>query len=424
MHASTTLMPDDSSGRAADESVLGSADRGDTVALSLVCALLFLLLNPFLALFVLAVVGFFRPVPVTPVIVFASVSFALFFYFREYGVEWYINSSDDVPTYIVLYEQGYVSSFGDLFINFFTAPNGNEILWYIPWWLLIRVFDASDDTFVFLHYLVIFASLLVAFVALSRRHFIAFALVYFFLTPVSLDGAAHIWRQQLALSMFLTGAGLYLLRGRRIGNWMMYATPLVHFAFLFVVLILAIFQWMSRHRAFDNKLKLTLVLLATLAAMPVLAQQAVLFMDSIGLARVMSYLEGYETDVTRVYLLMTLYSVPMLLAFYLLRNDRLNQLFMLLSFAIFSIALAMPGANTIYERLLMSILPMWGLFLFRCMLDNFRYRWYLPVIVGIFVSGVIRLHAPLADGEGVASVLAFGHAFDPFMGAVKMLTSL
>jgi hypothetical protein len=423
MHAQTLPSPG-SDDRLGTVLTGGVSDPGSAVVLTLACVLLFLLLNPFLALFVLAVVGFFRPVPVIPVLVFGSLSFALFFYFREYGVEWYLNSSDDVPTYITLYESGYVSSFSDLFVNFASAPNGNEFLWYLPWWLLIRVFDASDDTFVFLHYLTIFACLFIAFATLSKRHFVAFALVYFFLTPVSLDGAAHIWRQQLALSMFVTGAGLYLVRGRSIGKWLMWATPLVHFAFLFFTIILFVFLLMRRYRTFDNKLKLTLILLAAMAVMPLLARQAVFFLDSIGLARIMSYFEGYDTDVTRVYLLMTLYTVPMLAAFYLLRNDPLNQLFMLLSFTIFSIALAMPGANTIYERLLMSILPLWGLFLFRCMLENFSFRWYLPFIVVVFVTGAMRIHAPLADGEGVATVLAYGHAFDPFMGAVKMLTSL
>jgi hypothetical protein len=114
----------------------------------------------------------------------------------------------------------------------------------------------------------------------------------------------------------------------------------------------------------------------------------------------------------------------MLAAVYLYTNDSANYVMVVLCFSVFSIALAMPGANTIYERLLMTVVPMWGLFWFRALRINFSPYWQAPIFMLVFASGVSRLNALAANGEGVGSFLAFGNAFDPLMGVVKMLTTL
>lgn len=402
---------------------LSRIDSG-TVLAALTCILLFLALNPFLALLVLALVNFFRRIPTAVFIVSASISFTLFFYFRDYGIDWYFNSSDDVPTYISIYRQNYSFGFVDLFTNFIEAPNGNEILWHLPWWALLKAFDASDDTFVFLHYLLLFTCLFLALHALSPRLLVPFALVYFLLTPISLDAMAHIWRQQLAFLVFLSGAGLHIVRGSRAGKWLVCASVLIHVSFVLFVALFWIYELIRRRHGFDNKLKVSLFLCAVLAIVPAVSKVAIFFLDSIGLARVMSYFEGTDADITRVYLITALYIVPMLLSFYLFKVDALNQLFLVLCFAVFSIVLALPGSNSIYDRLFMSVLPLWGLFLFRTLLANFPPGWYFAAILVSFTVGVIRLHSPTEQGEGIGAFLAFGHAFDPFMGAAKMLITL
>lgn len=398
-------------------------DSGAVVT-ALVCILLFLVLNPFLALFILVNIAFFRRIPVTPFVLSACVAFTLFFFFRDYGIDWYFNSTDDVPTYIGIYETNSSLSFSDLFVNFIQAPNGYEILWHIPWWLLLKTFDASDETFVFLHYLLLFAGVFLSLMTLSKRLLVPFALVYFLLTPISMDAIAHVWRQQLAFSLFLTGVGLHVMRGSAAGRWLICASPFVHVSFTFFVALYFLYEWVRKHRGFDNKLKVSIFLAVVLAVVPLFARVAIFFLDSIGLARIMSYFEGYDTDVTRVYLIVALYIVPMLLSFYLFDGDDLNHLILVLCFAVFSIVLAMPGSNSIYERLFMSVLPLWGLFLFRTLLANFARGWYFAATTFSFAVGVLRLQALAADGQGLGAFLAFGHAFDPFMGTVKMLVTL
>ena len=68
--------------------VHGSVSTAGTLV-TLVSLLLFLLLNPFLALFLLALIALFQRVPPWAFIVPATIAFALFFYSRQYGVERY-----------------------------------------------------------------------------------------------------------------------------------------------------------------------------------------------------------------------------------------------------------------------------------------------------------------------------------------------
>jgi EpsG family len=396
-----------------------------TAMVTLLSLLLFLLVNPFIALLFMTIVSLFTRVPPWSFLIPATIAFTIFFYSREYGIEWYTGSStDDVPSYIAMYESNYGLPWRDIWIRFLILPSGNEPLWHIPWWVLINTLDPGENTFIFLHYMVIFLVLFLALKSLSTRFLLPFVLVYFFLTPTSIDGLAHIWRQELASFVFLAGVGLYVVQHKRIGKWIIYLSPLFHMSNLFLIVVFMLYQFLRKRGAFNNKLKFMIVLMLVLATIPAIARVGVVALDYLGMVRVMSYFEGSGTDEVRVYMLIAVYAVPQLVAFALLRNDNLNRVFMLLCFAVFSIVLALPAANGIYDRLLMFTLPLWGLFMFRCLLLNFSSIWRLPVLIAIFIVGAVRLHAPVAENSGPGYFLAFGHAFDPTMGIVRMLTSL
>jgi hypothetical protein len=404
---------------------IAAAGGGTTaVAIGLICILLFLLLNPFLAVFILAIIGIYRRIPGTAFLLSASIAFAIFFYFRDYGVVWYFNSTDDVPNYVGYYRDLLDATPADLIANFIDRPNGNELLWVLPWWALENVFEASDYTFIFIHYLLIFVAVFLAIRTLSEKYFTALVVIYFFVMPISIDSIAHIWRQQLAFSMYLAGVGLYLVRGVKGGKWLIYLSPLMHLSMLFFVAGFQVFRLIRWNNGFDNKLKVSIVLVAILALFPLIASSAVIYLDAIGLERVMSFLEAYGTDVRRVYLILGLYGVPMLVAFFALKSDDLNNLFMLLCFSVFSIVMALPAASGIYERLLMFVLPLLAIYLYRCVILNFSARWQLPVIVVAFVFGAVRLYLPTRDQSGPMFFLAYGHGFDPLMGVLKMLAVL
>jgi EpsG family len=404
-------------------------ERGEalvgTLFMALLCVLLYLLVNPFLATFLLAVISLRWNVPKYVFLLMATLSFTMMFYLREYGVEWYPGiSGDDIPTYLGMYADNYGLTLSELFARFVGAPNGNEILWHVPWWFLLNYLNGSEDTFILLHYLAVFGSLFVAMRCLSRKYWIVLTVVYFFLTPLSIDGIAHVWRQQMAFAIFVAGVGLQYSRGSRAGGWLMHLAVLVHLSVIFFLFSYWTFLLIRRFGGFDNKLKFTVLIVVLMACVPLLSTVAVRVLDSIGMARILSFFEGYGTDVRRVYLLLLVYAAPMLGAFFWLRTDNVNRLILIMCFAVFSIVLALPSANGVYDRLLMFTLPLMSIYFYRCVLMNFPDRWYAPVLCLIFALGAYRLHVPTREGAGVMSFVAFGHGMDPAMGLMRLLSGL
>jgi len=401
-----------------DESLLARMLAG------LLCLVLFLTVNPFLALLLLALVSLNVRLPTMPFIVIASIAFAVFFYNREYGIEFYPGlAGDDIPHYRSMYETNYGITLSDLWRNFVESPNGGEILWHLPWWFAVNELDMGTETFVFLHYFVNLVTLFITFRLLSTRYWVAFAVVYFFLTPLTVDVMTNIFRQQLAFAMFVSGIALRFRHNSRAGTWLIHASPFMHMSLVFYLITYWTFLVLRRMKAFDHKLRFVVLLTMLMAIVPALSSMAVAFLDSIGISKIMSFFETGGGSELRVYLVLLGYGVPMLVAFFWLDNDDINRLFLLLNFAVFSIVLALPGANGIYDRLLMFTLPLMGFYFFRLFLRYFPPLWRTPALVFIFALGAYRVYLPTLEHNGVGYFLAYGQAFDPFMGLIRMLVS-
>jgi hypothetical protein len=393
----------------------------DSLLVGLLSFILFLFVNPFLALFLLALISMLHRVPALAFIVPASIAFAVFFYSREYGIDWYPGSTDDIPQYIQLYQTNQGVSLFSLLQNFAFRPSGNEPLWQVIWWTLLNGLGGSDNTFVFLHYLLNFFVLFLALRALSARYFISFALVYLFLIPISVDGLAHIFRQELSSFIFLAGVGIYLNTGRRVGKLFIYLSPLFHLSSLFWVAAFILFENLRKRGLFENRKKISFILLFLLLVCPIMLSITVAILDSLGVYNIVGYFEGRGVDKIRVYLLIGAYGGVQLLAFFLLRHDDLNHLILIMCVAVYSLVIALPAANGIYDRLLMTALPLLSVYLFRCILENFHVSWRVPSITVIFSIGLMRLYASSGAGNGPGAYLAFGNAFDPSMGLIKTL---
>jgi hypothetical protein len=121
---------------------------------------------------------------------------------------------------------------------------------------------------------------------------------------------------------------------------------------------------------------------------------------------------------------MGVYAFPQLAAFYLLRTDALNRLILVMCLSVFSIVLSLPAANSVYDRLLMFVLPLISISLFRTVSLNFSPAWRLPVLLLAFAVGTYRSYGSASEGYGPGAYLAYGGAFDPLMGIIKMVSTL
>jgi hypothetical protein len=266
-----------------------------------------------------------------------------------------------------------------------------------------------------------FTTLFVTLRLLSTRYWLALGVVYFFLTPLTVDVMSIIFRQQLAFAMFVSGIALRYRHNSRAGTWLMHLSPFMHMSLVFYLITYWTFLVLRRMNAFDNKLRFVMLLAMMMAIVPALSTIAISFLDSIGISKIMAFFETGEGSRMRVYLVLIGYAIPMLAAFFWLESDDINRLILLMNFAVFSIVLALPAANGIYDRLLMFTLPLWGLYFFRLFLRYFPPLWRAPALVCIFALGTYRMYLPALESNGVAYFLANGQAFNPFTGLIRLL---
>lgn len=396
--------------------------------LHLSTCLIFFIFNPFLCITALAIFNTKIKIPRLPFIFFASLSFALFFYNREYGIYWYADSIDDVYVYISMFQSNEGLGFFEIFIRFFNSPFSNEPLWHLPWWFGLNFLNMNENQFIFSHYLLIFILLFYTFSMLSKRYFVILIFVYFFLSVISLDSIAHIWRQQIAFTIFLLGISLYFADKKKLGKLLVISTTFIHLSSLIFCFIFFITIFCIRKGLFNNKLKATLFLLLSLPLSTLMSYLIIYFLDSIGLSRVLFYFLDGDINLIRIYLLIGVYAVPQILSFYFLKNDDLNKVLLMVCFSVFSIIVAFPGASSFYGRLLMYILPIWAIYFYRIFYFNFNpiYRspWHIAIIFTIFSIGFYRIYNPTLNDYGVMSFLAYGGAFDPLMGLLKITALL
>ena len=407
---------------------LSDGTTGDTsykdTLIGLICVSLFLVFNPFLALLLIAFLATSTRVPPVAFITSATITFTLFFYSREYGVDWYPDSTDDIPQYVALYQSNLGIDFATLFTRFFTSPGGNEPLWNLLWWILINWFNGTDSTFIFLNYITIFLSLFLALNWLSTRHSASLALLYFLLIPISFDLIVHTWRQALAAYVFLGGVGLHHIRRISSGKWLIYLSPLFHVSFLFFVGTYFIYKSLRKRNYFENKLLFIVYLVSAMLLAKIISYPVAAFFDSIGVSRIMNHFGGEAVDSTRVYLLILVYALPQLLIFCFWKLDDVNNLLLVICMSVFCLVIALPEASSLYGRMLMFSLPLLSIFLFRWQVANFSHFWVIPSLVVTICIGGLRLYFTSTTGYGPGFYLAFGHAFDPSMGAMKLLVNL
>lgn len=397
--------------------------KENNVLSAIICIGLFLVFNPFLALFFLAILSIYIKVNKPSFFILAIISFTLIFYFRKFGIE-ANNRSDDTDVYLQMYHDNKGVPFWGIFTRFFSSPNGNEPLYHLIWWPFINWFNASDEVFLFFHYLVIFAALFFSLYLLSERFFIIIILVFFFITPGVLDTVAFIWRQQLAFSMFLIGIGFFFSERKIIGNWIIYLSPLMHLSAIFFVLIFIAYQLYKSSVSFNRKYKFILFIVLLYLLLAVTFGRIIVYLDNLGLERILNYFTDNNDSMGLIILSSIVYSVLLFSSYLFLKNDKLNVFFIATMMSVFCIMIAFPAATGIWSRFTIFSLPFFGIYFYRAFLMNFRLKWHLLIVFFTFITGVFRMYrAYIEHGGGVISLIAYNHAFDPGMGIIKMLIS-
>ena len=387
----------------------------------LVCIVFFLLFNPFLSLFFLAIISVYYKIPKFVFFVSAVFSFTLIFYFRKYGID-ANNVSDDTNVYLQMYNENKSIGFLDIFFRFLDYPNGNEPIYHLIWWPLIHFFNGSDKVFLFLHYSIIFSALFYSLNLLSKRYFVILILVFFFITPGVLDSLAFVWRQQLAFSVYLIGVCLYFSERKKMGLLFIYLSPLMHLSVIFFLFSFIMFQLYQSVVSFKKKVNFYIFIFLMYLIVTTAFGRIVMILDSYGVDRILNYFTSNEGDSFLKILSSLVYAILLLVSSIKYKNDLLNTFLIVSMMSVFIIMFSYPSASSIYSRFLAFILPFFGIYFYRLFLMNFSLKWHLTIVILVFLSGVFRIYRIYNfDGAGVVKLLAYDHAFDPFMGVIKMV---
>jgi len=382
--------------------------------------LLFLLVNPFLSLFIISILSVKFKIPKIPFLIFVTVSLTLFYFSREYGVQWAV-SSDDVPSYISLYHSNASLQLTEIFTRFLSSPVSNEPIWHSFFSILLNVFGINDNTFVFIHYFLIIFLFFIALINISRKYFIVLALAYFFLTPMSLDSIFHIWRQQLAFSFFLIGIAIYLIKGKKSGLYFIFLSPLIHLVTLFFVISFILFNWLKKTKLISSKLGFILFV-SLICLLYVEAVSSVINLFSmINITRITNYFESGGDYVFRSFIISSFFMVFFLITNTFFYNDNFNKYIILVNTIIAAILFAFPSAFSIFTRLNYFAMPLVSVYLVRWYLFNFSTKWIKVVVFIIFITGMLRIIPSITGKNASAQFLAYGNPLDPFMGFLKML---
>jgi hypothetical protein len=383
--------------------------------------LFFIIFNPFLALFFSALFSLYFESGKNTFLICSTISFTFLFFFRKFGIE-ANNVSDDTVTYLEMFHSNKNISIIDVFSRFFDFPSGNEPIYHLVWWPFANLFNVSDNSFLFLHYLLIFASLFKAFSYFSRKYYLVLIFLFFFFTPQVLDTVAFVWRQQLAFSMFLIGIGQLYSGKKKSGLVFVYFSPFVHLSAFYFVFIFLLFRIFVKFGGFKKKQLLFLFIAIIFIVLTLVMRVFVNYLDATGYSRILFYISDDSNSNNLLLYSSIIYSVFILFSYVFLYNDELNQFFIVMILSVFVVMFSFPSAIAIFGRFSSFTIPFLGIYFYRLYLLNFSKKYNILVISFIFILGFLRVFRGYNfDGAGVFSLLAFNNPFDPFMGLIKMI---
>jgi hypothetical protein len=349
-----------------------------------------------------------------PVYVFFSILFlTCIFLFREFGVDWTANSTDDSIEYISRYHKLAEVSFFELFSRFFDRLGDLEPLWYLPWWVLKNWFNGSSDLFLFFQYLVSSCLLVFLLIKLDKSFFLILLTFYLFVFPDGVYSFVHLFRAQIAFLVFSIGL-VYFQASKKIGFFLMFISgffQIISFFYAFVFLAFYLFN-----KDF-NKIKLVVFCFTIILLFPFLFQFILYFLSEyVGFVKVLNYLQVDGSLRFSFYIKSIL--IVLFLFVYTMFGSGNKFVFasLILNFVSVSFFLAIPNAAIVYERLFIFTLPLlsisFGLFL----IEIFSKRSIFILSVLLVCFAFFRIYVSVKFESGVYRYLAFGELLNPFSG--------
>lgn len=222
-------------------------DWTSLIVFGLVALLSFLILNPFLSIFILSLFSLFARGHSKSTLLLLTFAFTIFYASRNIGAV----LGDDVSVYVQRYQEDLNVSLASIVSRFFLAPPDNEILYFSYTWIIGNLFNAAgSETFIFIVYLCQLTLLSVIAYLVSRRYAVIFIFIFFFGMGDPNPAILHLWRANHALLVFLIGILIYFERNQTIGRIIIFTSAGFHLSLLLFIFIFELYNFFQRRSGY------------------------------------------------------------------------------------------------------------------------------------------------------------------------------
>lgn len=212
-------------------------------------SLSFLILNPFLAIFILSLYSLYVDDSVKQtkqtLLIFA---FALAIFYASRDI-WAL-VGDDTPGYVERYLMDQDASLASIVSRFFLFPPANEVLYFLCMWVVGKLLNPGTQTLLFIVYLGQLTLLSVAAYLVSRRYAVIFLFIFFFGISDPGTQIMHLWRASFGTLTFMIGILIYFQGNSRTGRIIVWASPGFHLTLLPFVFIFECYNFLKKRTGF------------------------------------------------------------------------------------------------------------------------------------------------------------------------------
>ena len=348
-------------------------------------------------------------------------SFSLFFFNRDYGIDFYSNANDDVPVYVNYFLRLSDYSFLDIINNFIISPFGNEPLWHLFWLPVNLIFQGNTDIFIFLHYFLIFYLLLyISKTVFSKNPELVFILLLTFF-QFTLYNVTHLWRQFLAFEIFIIGVLSFKKSSRII---LIFSSFLIHLSSLYYIILYYGYIFLNKFiKSVYIKIIFSLLIIF-------LFFNTIAFFLGEYFERIAYYTQGLSADRNLQSLKSVLFSVILFLSYKKSADLKNKKILYYIASTSFLLPLIIPQFNALYDRfyslsfILLAIFLIISSFNIESFKILIKSKFNLGIFTTLFILSSYKLITEYFTNIGVISYLASGKSLSPFSGIFFNLIEL
>ena len=374
-----------------------------------ICYLSVLILNPFLAIFILSLFSLFIKGYSKSILLMFVFALAIFYSSRNFGVTW-ASGDDDALQYLLNYHSSLKNSLADIFREFYVIGSKVEPLYYSFWWIIGKLFNPEPMTFFFLIYLSQVTLLSIVAYLVSRRYAIIFIFVFYFGITNPNTQILHLWRASFAFLIFLIGIVKYFKGNKKTGRILVYLSFGFHVSILVNICIFEVYNFLKKRKkyGFVPTVALGAIIvwltssffeMVALEIFPNLGHQFTYTInDHLGMARLVVY---------------AVVLITLVAANYYYKLSAVGQ-FAAFCFSMYLIILLHFGLNNpIMTRLLTIMVPIVGIALFEIVMKQ-------PRVLIVFIISFLYLHTIIQPVSDMLFQMLPEYR-DPFYGVLNIL---